>query len=61
MEKSRPVKLLEIPRFSGTDRERSDWNVHAAQSHLISVRELPALRFFGGIGSNDRVEELQDP
>jgi hypothetical protein len=56
MEKSRPVKLLEIPRFSGTDRERSDWNVHAAQSHLISVRELPALRFFGGIGSNDRAE-----
>jgi hypothetical protein len=24
------------------------------------VRELPALQFFGGIGSNNRAEELQD-
>jgi hypothetical protein len=26
-----------------------------------SVRELAALQFFGGIGSNNRAEELQDP
>jgi hypothetical protein len=26
-----------------------------------SVRELPALQFFGGIGPNNRAEELQDP
>jgi hypothetical protein len=26
-----------------------------------SVRELPAFQFLGGIGSNNRGEELQDP
>jgi hypothetical protein len=34
---------------------------HAAQLNLNSVRELTPLQFFGGIGSNDRAEDLQNP
>jgi hypothetical protein len=48
-------------RFPGTDGERSGWNAHAAQVDMHSARELPPLQFFGGIGADDRVEELQGP
>jgi hypothetical protein len=52
-------ELPAMLRFRGTDSGRRGWKAHAAQ--ISPVRELPALRFFGGIGSNNRAEELQDP
>ena len=55
--KQKRVLVGKILRFQGTDREGSGW---MPGSNAFNARTA-SLQFFGGLGSNDRAEELQDP